>query len=482
MLNRTLIRIKVVQQLYAYMLTRHDFTIDPAPQNPSRDKLATYNAYRDVLLMIFDLSGYPVNGRSIDLGSGAQKRAALHSNKLAMALRDDSSFRAELARDNDRIGLYDEVLPAVLDEIIASRAYADYVKLKEHTVDSDCRFWETILMTTLMNSKTLHSFLRRVDGNNFTVTGYRHGISQAAQTIADFRNSDNGLASARLSLQRGLNEAYALYNALLRLIVDLTAERRERIEMARNKYLPSAEDLNPDMRLASNRLAAHLEEQPEIEEALKDGEFSWVNNPATLRVLLDKIMESDIYREYVDAEKDDFETDAEFWRQVMRNIILPSDELAETLEDSSIYWNGDLEVIGSFVLKTLKQFATRGPETMLLPQYKDDEDKAFGPRLFNAAIKHKEEYRGYIDRFVNKSQWDSDRLALMDIVIMITAITEIIDYPLIPIAVSLNEYINVAHVYSTERSGNFINGILYSIVNHLIEEGVINKPLPAKER
>lgn len=143
-----------------------------------------------------------------------------------------------------------------------------------------------------------------------------------------------------------------------------------------------------------------------------------------------------------------------------------------------MYWNDDLHVVGTFVLKTIRKFGqskTEGADIRLLPQFKDDEDSRFGARLFEIAVKNCQEYRELIDSFVNEHRWDSERLAFMDIVVMVTAITELLNFPAIPIAVTLNEYIEIANAYSTPRSGAFINGILYSVINHLKSEGKLIK-------
>ena len=141
----------------------------------------------------------------------------------------------------------------------------------------------------------------------------------------------------------------------------------------------------------------------------------------------------------MNAETDDYVADCEFWRNVMRTIILPSDDLAEALEAKSIFWNDDLSIMGTFVLKTIKQFAgSQDKEVKFLPQYKDEEDENFGPDLFRYAVENRETYRSYIDRFINSSQWDPERLAFMDIVIMIAAIAELINYPAIPVPVTMN--------------------------------------------
>ena len=177
----------------------------------------------------------------------------------------------------------------------------------------------------------------------------------------------------------------------------------------------------------------------------------------------------------MEMESTDRAQDCEFWRKVMKSIILPSDSLIEILENGSIYWNDDLEIMGTFALKTIKQTASSEGQLKLLPKFKDTEDANFGAKLFLDTIHNRESYRGYIDKFIDPKQWDSDRLAYMDIIIMMVAIAEIINFPAIPIPVTMNEYIEIANSYSTNRSGQFINGMLFSIVKYLRAEGIIIK-------
>ena len=168
--------------------------------------------------------------------------------------------------------------------------------------------------------------------------------------------------------------------------------------------------------------------------------------------------------------------DCDLWRQLLKSVVFPSDALAETLEAKSVYWNDDLAIMGTFTLKTIKQMGARGNRDMeLLPFFKDDDDKRFGPDLFMYAVKGRDEFRGYIDRFVNGSQWDPERLAFMDIVVLLAAIAELVHYPSIPVPVTINEYVEIANYYSSPRSGQFVNGMLFSITNYLKETGVINK-------
>lgn len=182
------------------------------------------------------------------------------------------------------------------------------------------------------------------------------------------------------------------------------------------------------------------------------------------------------YKEYMAKESVSRADDCELWRALFKSVILPSDELAEALESKSVYWNDDLDIMGTFVLKTIKRIGGSDEEPVpLLPKFKDDEDARFGAELFMDAVDNYDEYRSYIDKFVNSNQWDPDRLAFMDGVIMTAAIAELLNFPAIPVPVTLNEYIEIANSYSTPRSGQFINGILYSVINFLRSEGKLLK-------
>ena len=295
--------------------------------------------------------------------------------------------------------------------------------------------------------------------------------------MESFSDNRTRLIDARKSLTRSLDKAYELYHAMLLLCVELTRLQEQKLDAARHKHLPSPEDLNPNTRFIDNRLPKLLENCEDMKEYIKENPISWNDNPGLLRRLLDRITESDIYAEYMALEETDLKADCDFWRSVYKNIIFPSDDLAEALESMSVFWNDDLTIMDSFVLKTIRKISTDGEAAPvhLLPKYKDEEDARFGADLFSRAIENREKYRALIDKFIDGTQWDSERLAFMDIVIMIAAITELLGYPSIPVPVTLNEYIEIANCYSTNKSGQFINGILSSVINYLKTEGELVK-------
>ena len=169
-----------------------------------------------------------------------------------------------------------------------------------------------------------------------------------------------------------------------------------------------------------------------------------------------------------------YEEDRELWRLIYRNLIIENEEIDEILEDHCIYWNDDRPIVDTFVLKTIRRFEEKmGPQQPLLPEFKDTEDRDFAITLFRTALKGEDYFRGLIKE--QTKNWDVDRIALMDLVIMQVALAEITSFPGIPLSVSINEYVEVAKYYSTPRSGSYINGMLDKIAKRLIQEGKIDE-------
>lgn len=477
MINRALIRIKVVQMLYSYLLTRSEFKIESAPDTTSRDRKYAYAVYLDLLLLILELSGLSVKNGS---EATAHPLASLgHSNplagsRLATSLAGDDNIREIILRGTSGIAELDPIVMRLHQTIVATPAFIDYKKIKKPELKDDVHFWSVILRTVIANNATLQDVLRQDAA--YTGAGFDRGLQMVLDTLNNYNDTRSMLAGARNSLDASLAKAYELYHAMLMLPVEITREEELRQDANKNKFLPTPEELNPNTRFVDNASVAAIASNADMAEFTKKTPISWESDYFMVKDLLNKIVESDLYREYMEAPSTDFAADCEFWRQVMKNIILPSNALADALESKSVYWNDDLQIMGTFVLKTIRRFANSdGEDVKLLPMYKDDDDAVFGPQLFIKAVDNCDLYRSYIDRFINREQWDSERLALMDIVIMIAAITELLHFPSIPIPVTLNEYIEIANCYSTPKSGQFINGILFSVINCLKEEGLLNK-------
>ena len=292
--------------------------------------------------------------------------------------------------------------------------------------------------------------------------------------FAYYQKEHSDLQIAENELHLSLRRTYDLYYYFLQLIVELTRLREQQIDARKMKYLPTEEELHPNTRFIDNRFACQLAKNELLNQYTRDQNISWDNEKDFVKNVLDMILNSDVYKEYLSNPKDTYEIDQEFWRAVFRNLICGNDDIEEMLEGLSIYWNDDVGIIETFVLKTIKRFKeAKDSKQELLPMYKDDEDAAFVVQLFRETIRQEKAYRERIER--HTKNWESERVANMDMVIMQVALAEIMNFPNIPIKVTLNEYIDAAKYYSTPKSSVFINGVLDSIVKELKKEKLLLK-------
>lgn len=291
---------------------------------------------------------------------------------------------------------------------------------------------------------------------------------------AYYQNEGKSVEAAEKELFYSLSKAYDLYNYLLLLMVELTRFADCRIDNRRHKLRPTYEDLNPNTRFIDNAFMAQLAANKQLEEFGKNQKRSWDDESEFVKRLFEQIEASDVYQAYMAKESLTYEDDRELWRKLYRTFIAQNDDIDELLEDQSLYWNDDKTIVDTFVLKTIKRFdPENGDGQELLPEFRDDEDKEFASKLFRNAINNAEAYRGLMAG--NTKNWNMERLAFMDILIMQVALAEILSFPSIPVSVSLNEYVEIAKMYSTPKSGGFINGMLDTIVNQLKKENKLNK-------
>jgi N utilization substance protein B len=246
------------------------------------------------------------------------------------------------------------------------------------------------------------------------------------------------------------------------------------IEARRNKYRPTDEEKNPDVRLLNNRLAAQIAGNESLRKYRKEHGISWENDMDFVKKMLELILKSEVYKDYVNDKTDSYEIDREFWRLVFKRIISSNEFVEEYLEEKSIYWNEDVDIVESFVVKTIRRFDEKaGNNQELMPMFNNNDDYDFVIRLFRQTLLHGDEYRARINRHMKN--WESERVANMDLVIMQVALAEILNFQTIPISVTLNEYIDAAKYYSTPKSGIFINGVLDSVVEELKTEKLLLK-------
>lgn len=474
MINRILIRLKVVQMLYAYLLTRTDFKIESRPDEAdiSPDRRFAWQSYIDLLMLMLEITGndtHPHKNRPV-----VTVDPKMAKSRLGAALAADSEVRQLIFQNESDIDSLRHLAQRIHDRVIASTAFADYSRKRKNDLSLEVGMWSAVIPTVITSDPEVIKAFEALPG--FTRNGYAQAQNMLLDTLRSQYSSRAQYARALEELDKSLDQAYSLYMGIFALMLELTREQERRIENAKEKHLATPEELNPNMRFVENRLIQKLAECDSLQQYCSDNGLSWENDFALVSSLLEAITGSELYTSYMEAEKSDFASDCEFWRNILRTIVFTNDEFAESLEDKSVFWNDDLQIMGTFVLKTIKQIAAH-PDTSveMLPKYKDNEDAAFGAELFSDTIEHREEYRRYIDSCINTGNWDPERMAFMDIVVMMTAISELINYPKIPLAVTMNEYIEIANDYSTAKSGQFVNGILFNVVSTLRNEGKICK-------
>ena len=296
-------------------------------------------------------------------------------------------------------------------------------------------------------------------------------------TYAYYQNGNHNMDNAEKELLFSLSKAYDLYNCLLSLIVAVSREAHLHYDVEVARARREGKDV-PSGKFANNRFAMQLEENKQLCEYMETQKQSWTDNIEFVRNLLSQMEQSQIYKDYIDSPEDSYEDDREVWRKLYKALIMENENLDSLLEERSLYWNDDKEIVDTFVLKTIKRFDPKNKAKQeLLPEFKDEEDKDFAVKLFRATILNADQYQRFMSE--TSRNWDFSRLAYMDVVIMQIAIAEMMNFPNIPVSVTINEYVDLAKLYSTPKSGSYINGMLDAIAHYLADTGkmmkVVNK-------
>lgn len=304
-------------------------------------------------------------------------------------------------------------------------------------------------------------------------------IKTVQLSYAYFQNGNRNLDNAEKELMFSLSKSYHLYNYLLELVVQLTNLARKQYDVEYKRAEREGEPL-PSDKFINNRLAFQLQENIMLNQFYEKQKHIWDDSIEHLRKLLTAIQQSEMYTEYIEGP-DSYEADREIWRKIYRQFIQDNDDLKAILEEQSLYWNDDKEVVDTFVLKTIKRFnEDSGADFQLLPEYDSEDDLKFACKLFRSTVLNAEQYQKYMSEA--SRNWDFSRLAYMDIVIMQIAIAEMLNFPGIPVNVTINEYVELAKLYSTPNSGRYINGMLDTIARHLVASGKMFKPLKENNR
>jgi N utilization substance protein B len=258
------------------------------------------------------------------------------------------------------------------------------------------------------------------------------------------------------------------------LILEIDKFAQDRIDLGLKKHRPTSADLDPNTRFVKNQLIHQLKINISLNKYIETAKLSWVNDEEIVRKIYLSLVDRDFYKEYMNSPEGNYSGDRKLVEDIFKYLILDNEDIESMLEEQSIYWNDDLDFVVSMILKTFKKFKETSDEHQaLLPMYKDDEDRQFAKDLYRKVVlNHAENVVLIKQHTVN---WDIERIAFIDNLILELALSEFLYFPSIPTKVTMNEYIELSKYYSTEKSRNFINGILDKALKDLKKENKILK-------
>lgn len=291
---------------------------------------------------------------------------------------------------------------------------------------------------------------------------------------AFFTSPETSINSTEKELFFSLQKTYDLYHYLMGLVIEIEKFAQDRIDLGMKKHRPTSIDLSPNTRFVNNRLIRQLKSNTSLNKYIEASKLSWHDEEDLIRKLYTSMIDQDFYKEYMSSDQNTYADDRKLVEDIFKYLILDNEDIELLLEEQSIYWNDDLDFVVSMILKTFKKFKEYSDDNQnLLPMYKDDEDRQFAKDLYRKVVMNHTENMVMIKH--HTVNWDIERIAFMDNLILELALTEFLYFPSIPTKVTLNEYIELSKYYSTEKSRNFINGILDKALKDLKKENKIIK-------
>jgi len=304
----------------------------------------------------------------------------------------------------------------------------------------------------------------------------RHLRIKALQNIFAWQMTEKkDSVSSQKALMQSIDSVYEMYVRMLALLVDVTEYTANDAMERANKHLPTAEDLNPNQKLLHNKFAVVLKQNPEYSALVNKYQINWHSDPELVKAIFIKLKDTKEYAAYLEEEEETLESSKEIIKFIFRKVLLKNLNIIQAFEDRFINWPVDSEVMKGMIAKTLKNFTSEDPfKNKLTPISADwDEDSRFVKDLFAYTIKNDNAYQELIAE--RTKNWESERIALMDTILMKMAICELMNFPSIPVKVTINEYLELSKDYSTPKSNSFINGILDKILTDLKRTNSIKK-------
>lgn len=303
----------------------------------------------------------------------------------------------------------------------------------------------------------------------------RHLRIKVLQTLYAFYQEGEGDAGkAEKALFFSIDKMEEMYIYLLTLIVEMQGAAIDRIEAGKNKQLPSKEDLHPNTKFVTNRPLRILANSKTLRKKAEDLGVTWSDNRDLVKKEFKMLMETEDYKEYMESEERGFAHDRDFLLRFFKRHMINFELLHDYFEEKSVFWNDDLDLISSMTIKTIKTIKENDDDVELLPLWKgDDDEEDFVKTLYRRSLSLAEENESIISEYTKN--WEIERIALMDTILMKMAMAEVRSFPSIPAKVSMNEYIELSKYYSTPKSNGFINGVLDQSFAKLKEDGLVEK-------
>lgn len=304
----------------------------------------------------------------------------------------------------------------------------------------------------------------------------RHLRIKVFQAIYSYlRGAKNDLGVGEKELITCINRIHELFILHVSVFTELQRFASKRLEERRNKKLPSEQDLNPNLRFVNNELLMALVNSESLQKKVEQYKISWVANDDIIPKLFKTIEASETFQRFMNAPEYDLETQKSFVLKLYREFVADNEILQDLFEERSIHWSDDHYFVCGYVVKYFKGFTSRFAQNYRVPElFKDlEDDLEFVKTLYRQTLVHNDDYQAII--MEKAKNWEADRIAILDFILMKMAVCELINLPSVPVKVSLNEYIELSKTYSTPKSRVFINGILDKIVPDLKEKGELRK-------
>jgi transcription antitermination protein NusB len=290
---------------------------------------------------------------------------------------------------------------------------------------------------------------------------------------AHFKADGKTYIQSEKDLSLSIQKSYELYHYLMLLLLDLRDYAESKIEIARHKKLADTHDLNPDTKFIDNKFILQLEQNDNLKKFVNKKKLNWNPYPQIIKNLYNWLIKMDFYKEYMISPQGTYNEDKKLVIKIYTTLMMNYEDLYTNLEEQSIYWVDDVDFIFRMIIKTFRKFRENVDNNDLMPMFNDPGDIEFATILMRKTIIRNPENKVMIKE--SARNWELERIAFIDYLIMQMAITEVIEFGTIPVKVTMNEFIEISKIFSTRNSSQFINGILDNVFKKLKSEKKIKK-------